>query len=91
MVGPVQTWTTVKRHTLYIHACHWPGSEMVLGNLANRVVSVRLLDGGASVAFRQEGSRVFLAGLPQYAPDPYDTVIAVECDGVPRKAERFGG
>jgi hypothetical protein len=62
---------------------------MVLGNLANRVVAARFVDGGAPIEFRQKGSRVFLTGLPQYAPDPYDTVIAIECDGVPRETERF--
>ena len=90
-IGPIQSWVTVKDHTLYAHICHWPGSEMVLGNLANRVIAARIVDGNVPVDVRQEGSRVWLTGLPQYAPDPYDTVIAVECDGVPREIERFGG
>lgn len=89
-IGPVQTVTTVKDNTLYIHACHWPGTDMVLGNVSNRVLSARLVDGGTPIDFRQEGPRVFLTGLPQYAPDDYDTVIAIECDGAPCQLERFG-
>jgi len=88
-IGPVQTWPTVKGETLYIHAFHWPGREMVLGNIANQVLAVRFVEGDAPIEFRQEGSRVLLTGLPQYAPDEIDTVIAVECDGVPRQCERF--
>ena len=87
-IGPVQTWATAKGNTLYIHACHWPGREMVLGNLANRVLAARFVAGDVAIDFRQAGSRVWLTGLPQYAPDPYDTVIAVECDGVPQQIER---
>ena len=80
----------MKGNTLYIHACHWPGTELILGNVGNRVLSARLVDGGTPVDFRQEGTRVFLTGLPQYAPDEYDTVIAIECDAAPRQIERFG-
>jgi alpha-L-fucosidase len=89
-IGPVQTPVTVKGNTLYIHVCHWPGREFILGNLASRVLAVRFVDGGAAITFRQEGSRVLLTGLPQYALDEYDTVIAVECDGVPAMIDRFG-
>jgi alpha-L-fucosidase len=89
-VGPVQTFPNAKGNTLYIHVCHWPGTELNLGNVGNRVLSARFVDGGAPINFRQEGSRVFLTGLPEYAPDEYDTVIALECDGVPRQVERFG-
>ena len=54
------------------------------------MLAVRFVDGGTPISFVQRGSRVILTGLGQYAPDPYDTVIAVECDGVPREVERFG-
>ena len=89
-VGPIQTLPTVKGKNLYIHFCHWPGTEIVLGNVGNRVLSARFVDGGAPINFRQEGSRVFLTCLPEYAPDEYDTVIALECDDLPRNSERFG-
>jgi alpha-L-fucosidase len=87
-VGPVQSVPTVKGNTLYIHVWHWPGNEIILGNLGNTVLSARLLATGVPVDFRQEGSRVFLSNLPAYAPDEYDTVIALECDCVPRSVRR---
>ena len=89
-VGPVQTVPTVKGNTLYIHACHWPGTELTLGNIGNKVLSARFVAGDAPIKFRQEGVRVFLTGLPEYAPDEYDTVIALDCDGAPQNFDRFG-
>jgi alpha-L-fucosidase len=88
-IGPVQTPVTVKGNTLYVHVRHWQGRDLALGNPASRVLSARLLDGGRRAEFRQQGSRVSLSGLPQYAPDPYDTVIAIECDGAPSQIDRF--
>lgn len=88
-VGLVHTSPTVKGNTLYTHALKWPGTELTLGNLASAVQAARFVDGGAPIRFRQEGTRVFLTGLPQYAPDPHDTVIALECDGPPRSIDRF--
>ncbi len=39
----------------------------------------------------QRGHRVWLRGLPAHAPDPIDTVIALEFDDEPREHDRFGG
>ena len=88
-VGMVHTFPTAKNHTLYIHAHNWPGRELVVGNLTSRVLAVRFVDGGGSINFEQDGTRVRLNGLPQYAPDPYDTVIALDCDEAPASVRRF--
>jgi alpha-L-fucosidase len=87
--GMVHAWPTSRANVLYVHAHKWPGTQLVLGNLASRVVAARLVQDGAAIPFRQEGSRVVLTGLPQYAPDPHDTVLAIECDGAPRPVDRF--
>ncbi|HEU4701102.1 MAG TPA: alpha-L-fucosidase [Conexibacter sp.] len=88
-VGMVQTYPTMRGTTLYVHALKWPGSELTIGNLASTVTAARFLDGGTPIDFRQDGTRVHLTGMPQYAPDPCDTVIALECDGVPTTVDRF--
>lgn len=90
-VGMVQSYPTMKGNTLYSHVLKWPGKELTIGNLANTVNSVRFVAGGRPIDFRQEGSRVHLSGMPQYAPDPLDTVIALECDGQPATIDRFAG
>jgi alpha-L-fucosidase len=88
-VGMVHTTPTSKDRTLYIHVYNWPGSELVVGNLSSRVVSARIVGEDTAVAFAQDGPRVRLTGLPRYAPDPYDTVIALECDEVPSSVSRY--
>ncbi|MBI3974367.1 MAG: alpha-L-fucosidase [Chloroflexi bacterium] len=87
-IGMVHTFPTVKDNTLFTHVLKWPGKELVIGNLASRVQRVRFVATGEPIAFRQEGSRVFLSGMPRYAPDPHDTVIALECDEPPRRLDR---
>ncbi len=89
-VGMVDTWPTVRGNTLYTHVRRWPGKELVIGNLPSRVIGARFLDGGEPIEFEQQGSRVIMSDLPQYAPDPFDTVIALECEGPPATAPRFG-
>jgi alpha-L-fucosidase len=86
--GMVHTFPTAIGNTLYSHVFKWPGTELVIGNVASRVLGVRLVASNTPIAFRQEGSRVFLTGLPQYAPDPHDTVLALDCDGPPRPLDR---
>ena len=88
-VGPVHSFPTVRGHTLYIYVFQWPGTEMVVANLESRVEHARFVDGGDPIRFRQNGSRVLLSALPQYAPDPYATVIALECDGIPTSVNRW--
>jgi alpha-L-fucosidase len=88
LCGPVHSYATVKENTLYVHVWDWPGSSLALGNLFNRVISVRFVSSKEAIKFDQVGSRVVLSGLPQYAPDEYDTVIALECDGVPKNIDR---
>ena len=81
-VGPV----TAKGNKAYVHALRWPGRRITVAGVGNKVLSARLLAEDKSVAFRQEGSRVFLENLPPCSPDPYDTVIELELDGAPVSA-----
>lgn len=67
-------------------ALHWyHGPDTALVGIGNQVLKVRLLATGREIAFRQEGSRVVLEGLPIGPPDILP-VIAVELDGPPKPA-----
>jgi alpha-L-fucosidase len=88
-VGMFLSYVTVRDTTLYLHVLDWPGQELVIGNLQSRVLDARFLDGGEQVRFRQDGTHLTLSGMPQYAPDPLDTVIALSCNETPRAARRF--
>ena len=56
---------------------------MVIGNLVNKVSSVRMHASGTPVKFGQNGDRVRLLGLPKQAP-ALVTTFALECDSEPR-------
>ena len=77
-------------NTLYLHCWRWPGEEIVVGGVGGRILGARLLGSDAPVDVEQRGHRVWLRGLPAYAPDPIDTVIALEFDGPPQEHDRFG-
>lgn len=86
-VPPIRPFTgacTAQGNTLYFHCRRWPGTELVIGGIANKVLSVRYLVGGAKVKFTQTPDQLFLHGLPEQAPDPLATVFALELDGRPK-------
>lgn len=74
---------TRRGNTLYIHAYFWPGNELAIGGLEQRVLSAKFYASGQPVQFEQERFRVRFTGLPRTAPDDIATVLAVECDGEP--------
>ncbi len=78
-----QKLSTAKGNTAYLPLHYYHGRESTIAGIANRVLGARILGTDQPVAFRQEGARVFLDGLPEAAPDPLLTVIALDLDGAP--------
>ena len=75
--GPVQNVrSTTKRGRLFLHIFDWPSSPLEISGLDTKVMSAHLLRGGQSLKFRQTERRLQI-DLPQQAPDPNVTVIAV--------------
>jgi len=74
---------TVVDSTVYLHVLYWPGQALHLAGLRNRVVKAYFLADGWLVDFRQDGEDIYLDNLPLQAPDPYDTVIALDVEGTP--------
>jgi len=80
--------TTAKGNNAYIHVFRWPKQgEVVVPGIGNQIKSATLLATGqkARVEYGSNG-RTFLRDLPKTPPDPHDTVIKLELDGVPRAA-----
>lgn len=75
--------TTAKGGIVYLHILRWPGRKATIACVKNKVLSARILATGQEVQVAQKGDRVFLRGLPKKAPDPYDSVIAMQLDGEP--------
>ncbi len=55
--------------------------------VGNKVLRARVLATGQKATVEQDGTRVWLRNLPQYAPDPDVSVIEIEVEGVPRWPE----
>ncbi|MFT4112749.1 alpha-L-fucosidase [Silvibacterium sp.] len=75
---------TRRGNTLYMHVHMWPGSDVSLSGLQTKVLSVRMLRGGAPLKFTQDAWRVHIAGLPEEAPDRPATTLVLECESEPR-------
>jgi len=79
--GPVQSLPfgrmTAKGGTVYLHIFDMPADAIALEKLPGTVRSVRMVDGGAAVEFKQSGGslRIPAAGIKQ---DAYATVLAIE-------------
>jgi len=70
-------------NTLYMHVHFWPGGDVSISGLGQKVLSAKLLKTGAAVKVSQNGFRTHITGLAMTAPDAPVTTIALECDGVP--------
>lgn len=70
---------TTKGNKLYLLLTDWT-DELKLFGLRNKVTQAYPLGGGKVLKFRQEGDVLHL-GLPEEAPDPLISVIAVEFEG----------
>jgi len=74
---------TRKGNTLYMHVHFWPGSDVSISGLRQKVLSARLLKNGQAAKVSQDGFRTLITGLPEHAPDTPITTIVLECDGPP--------
>jgi alpha-L-fucosidase len=74
---------TRQGNTLSVHVYFWPGTELSVGGLKQKVLSAKMYTTGAPVKFDQSEWRVRFTGLPKAAPDPLATTLVVECDGEP--------
>jgi alpha-L-fucosidase len=75
---------TVKHNKVYIHLFHSTGEQLCLSEIQNRVLGVRLLAEDKALDYKQEGSRLFIYGLPQTLPDPIAITLVVEIEGEAR-------
>jgi alpha-L-fucosidase len=83
---PVQAWgeSTRKGQTLYLHVMYWPKKGRVLvGGLKSPVKRAYLLSDPkhANLEVEKAGDKDVIIQAPEKAPDPVDTVIALEVDG----------
>ena len=75
---------TIKGNNAYIHVMFWPGKEMCIAGIKNKLLKAKFLATGEQLKFEQDKDRIFIRNLPSRAPDPIDTVIALKLDGEPK-------
>ncbi len=74
---------TRKGNTLYMHVHFWPGTDVSISGLKQKVLSAKILKTGQDAMVSQDGFRTHITGLPATAPDAPVTTLVLECDGVP--------
>jgi len=84
--GPVppKSWgvTTYKGNTLYVHVLSNTDPVIALPKLKSSIKRASLID-GTPVSYESTDMGT-LVRLPEKGRDPYDTVVVIECDGMPR-------
>jgi len=73
---------TAKGNIAYVHVMFWPGGQMCVAGIKNRVLRAYMLANKKDLRFEQHQDRLFVT-LPTKARDPVDTVVALELDGKP--------
>ncbi|MBN2085203.1 MAG: alpha-L-fucosidase [Anaerolineales bacterium] len=75
---------TAKPGRLFAHVFDWPGERILrLPAVRNMIGAVYMMGKpGAPLTFRRAGGGIEI-DLPARAPDPWDTVIVLEVDGLP--------
>lgn len=82
---PYLRWgrATRKGQTLYLHVFDWPAAGLLRVPLRNRVKQAHLLaDPQKPLAVQRTGGLVQIQ-LPVRAPDPIDSVVAIDIEGEP--------
>jgi alpha-L-fucosidase len=66
-----------------MHVHFWPGSDVAISGLRQKVTSATVLKTGQQLTVSQDGFRTLITGLPQKAPASPVTTLVLECDDVP--------
>lgn len=83
-----QCLVTTRGNTVYAHLFTQPGSELCLAEIANKVVSVRVVATGQQLAFEQNLPHLLIHDLP--APHPIANTLAIEVEGTPTPITKQG-
>ena len=79
---------TARPGKLYLHVFEWPGNELLLCGLKNKVTGATLLANGKKLKFKQIVTKSpqnysLSVSLPGGAPDKSDSVIVLDIEGQP--------
>lgn len=73
---------TAKGNTSYLHVFRWPGKEIWLSRIKNKIKSASLLGTNRKLYVSQYSQgRVRISGLPEKPPDKYWNVVKIKMQG----------
>ena len=76
-------YDTKKSGFLYCHVFNWPGTTLTVPGIANAISNIYLMnDPGTSLSYTINGGNIDIT-VPASAPDASDSVVVIECAGVP--------
>ena len=74
---------TKKSGALYCHVFNWPGTTLTVPGIANAISNIYLMNNpGTSLSYTISGGNINIT-VPASAPDASDSVVVIECAGVP--------
>lgn len=79
--GEWWSFKTRKWNYVYIHIFHWTGSKLYIGEFKEDVNSAFLTSSKEKLKVQRDKNGRLIIGLPQRAPDSYDTVITLKTTG----------
>lgn len=80
VAAPSLGWGAGAGDKVYLYILRWPGETLPFAWCEKRVLSAKVLSTGHEARVEQKGDRVWLSGLPQYAPDRHLSVIELEVE-----------
>ncbi len=74
---------TRKGNTLFVHSYYWPGSVLNLAGIPTKALSAKLYGSNVQLKIQQTDLQLKITGLPEKAPDPLISTVAIEFEAPP--------
>jgi alpha-L-fucosidase len=71
---------TLTGNTAYLLNGRWAAGEFGIGGFETKLKAAKLLTTGEDIAFKQEGDRIVLRGMPEQCPDEVAEIAVIRLD-----------
>jgi alpha-L-fucosidase len=77
---------TYRNDTIFVHLLYWPGKKLTLPPIARRLVSSRLMTGGAADVVQTSDGAIEIS-VPRESRQEIDTIVELKLDGHAKDAK----
>jgi len=74
---------TARGNNFYLHITSWPGKELTIAGVENKVKEVTMLSTSKTFSFAQDAGKVVVTNLPEVTDTTMPVVIRFKTDGKP--------